>query len=187
MAWASVISSAALRSGRSMERYAAFCGGTDDRQEFLPMPGEEAVEQRPVSAKEIHQIVALLFDAIPPGHILHMPVRPADRSSAPPEAQFRQGQTSLMKRYKKAGIRLTEACSLLLPAGIEPALHRWNGILSPARLPIPPWQHFDMVFLLQKNGPSGTLLEPECRRVHRLVYYTPDPRLSNLFLSRTKM
>ena len=55
-----------------MERYAAFCGVMDDRQEFLPMPGEEAVEQRPVSAKEIHQIVALLFDAIPPGHILHM-------------------------------------------------------------------------------------------------------------------
>lgn len=33
------------------------------------MLGEEAVEQRPVSAKEIHQIVALLFDAIPPGYI----------------------------------------------------------------------------------------------------------------------
>lgn len=151
----SLLSSAALCSGRSMERYAAFCGGTDDRQEFLPMPGEEAVEQRPVSAKEIHQIVALLFDAIPPGHICICCA--ACRSivcttggTIPTRPNF------FDETHKKAGIRLTEACSLLLPAGIEPALHRWNGILSPARLPIPPWQHFDMVFLLQKNGPSGT-------------------------------
>lgn len=27
------------------------------------------------------------------------------------------------------------------PAGIEPALCCQNGILSPARLPVPPWRH----------------------------------------------
>ncbi len=28
---------------------------------------------------------------------------------------------------------------LIIPAvGVEPTLHEWNGILSPARLPIPP-------------------------------------------------
>ncbi|KRM89558.1 hypothetical protein FC12_GL001181 [Lacticaseibacillus paracasei subsp. tolerans DSM 20258] len=25
--------------------------------------------------------------------------------------------------------------------GVEPILHRWNGILNPARLPIPPHRH----------------------------------------------
>lgn len=30
------------------------------------------------------------------------------------------------------------------PAGIEPAQYRYRGILSPLRLPVPPWRH-DMI------------------------------------------
>ena len=31
-------------------------------------------------------------------------------------------------------------CSLVPPAGIEPAQYRYRGILSPLRLPVPPWR-----------------------------------------------
>ena len=43
-----------------------------------------------------------------------------------------------MDKTKTASIAGSRAYILVPRAGIEPARHRWRGILSPVRLPVPP-------------------------------------------------
>ena len=47
----------------------------------------------------------------------------------------------ILDGLKSPRIREKYGDSLVPPAGIEPARYRYRGILSPLRLPVPPWRH----------------------------------------------
>ncbi len=70
---------------------------------------------------------------------------------------------------KKPRILYEYGAFLVPPAGIEPAQYRYRGILSPLRLPVPPWRH-DMII------PEGT---PRVKRGIPFSLYF----LLNIFLS----
>ena len=60
------------------------------------------------------------------------------------------------KENKKRNYRMFNSFSQIMPAtGIEPVLYRYNRILSPARLPVPPRRHICNSWVCDKQNRMG--------------------------------